>query len=199
VNPFLASKWTRAAVFALCLAPLGALLWFGITRNLTANPLEYITHYTGDWTLRFFMFTLAVTPLRTLLRRPVITRYRRVLGLFTFFYGSLHLLTWMWFDRQFAIAGMWEDIVKRAYITAGMGSFLAMVPLAATSTSSAVRRLGYARWRRLHRLIYPAAALGVLHYLWLVKSDIREPLLYGGIWAALMATRGITWLWNSRR
>lgn len=198
MNRFLSSKWTKAGVFALCLAPLGVLVWFGFTLNLTANPLEYITHYTGDWTLRFFMITLAVTPLRVLLNRPAVSRYRRMLGLFTFFYGSLHLLTWVWFDRQFEIAGMWEDVAMRLYITVGMASFLAMVPLALTSTAGAVRWLGFTRWQKLHRLIYPAAGLGVLHFLWLVKSDVREPLLYGAILGVLLGFRGAVWLRKRR-
>jgi sulfoxide reductase heme-binding subunit YedZ len=191
MNKFLSSKWTKAGVFVLCLAPLAVLVYFGFQQDLTANPLEYITHYTGDWTLRFFMITLAVTPLRQLLNRPALTRFRRMLGLYTFFYGCLHLLTWVWFDRQFEISGMWEDIVKRLYITVGMAAWLTMLPLAITSTSGWVRRLGFVRWQKLHRLIYLGAALGVVHFLWLVKSDIREPLLYGAILAVLLGYRAV--------
>jgi sulfoxide reductase heme-binding subunit YedZ len=189
MNKFLSSKWTKAGLFVLCLVPLAVLVYFGFQQDLTANPLEYITHYTGDWTLRFYMVTLAVTPLRQLLNRPALTRFRRMFGLYTFFYGCLHLLTWVWFDRQFEISGMWEDIAMRLYITVGMASWLTMLPLAITSTSGWVRRLGFQKWQKLHRLIYVGAALGVVHFLWLVKSDIREPLLYGAILAVLLGYR----------
>ena len=199
LNRILSSKWTKAVVFLLGMAPVLVLLWFVYQLDLTANPLEYITHYTGDWTLRFFMITLAVTPLRVMLNRPAVTRLRRMLGLYTFFYGCLHLLTWVWFDRQFEIAGMWEDIAMRLYITVGMASWLTMLPLALTSNQRAIRKLGFQRWQRLHRLIYAGALAGVLHFLWLVKSDIREPLLYGGILLTLMLFRAVVWMQKKRR
>jgi sulfoxide reductase heme-binding subunit YedZ len=199
LNRILSSKWTKGVVFLLGLSPLLVLLWFVYQLDLTANPLEYITHYTGDWTLRFFMITLAVTPLRVMLNRPAVTRLRRMLGLYTFFYGCLHLLTWVWFDRQFEIAGMWEDIAMRLYITVGMASWLTMLPLALTSNQRAIRKLGFQRWQRLHRLIYAGALAGVLHFLWLVKSDIREPLLYGGILLTLMLFRAVVWMQKKRR
>jgi sulfoxide reductase heme-binding subunit YedZ len=201
MNKFLSSKWTKAGVFLLCLAPFLALAipiagayWLGWQVDLTANPLEYITHYTGDWTIRFFMITLAVTPLRVLTNRPALTQFRRMFGLYTFFYGCLHLLTWMWFDRQFRVEGMWEDVAKRPYITVGMFAFLAMLPLAITSTAGWVRRMGFQRWQKLHYLIYPAALAGVIHFLWLVKSDIREPAMYGAILAVLLGFRLVVWL-----
>ena len=199
LNRILSSKWTKAVVFLLGMAPVLVLLWFVYQLDLTANPLEYITHYTGDWTLRFFMITLAVTPLRVMLNRPAVTRLRRMLGLYTFFYGCLHLLTWVWFDRQFEVAGMWEDIAMRLYITVGMASWLTMLPLALTSNQRAIRKLGFQRWQRLHRLIYAGALAGVLHFLWLVKSDIREPLLYGGILLTLMLFRAVVWMQKKRR
>ncbi|MEI9813024.1 MAG: protein-methionine-sulfoxide reductase heme-binding subunit MsrQ [Acidobacteriota bacterium] len=199
MNKFLSSKWTKAGVFLLCLMPILVLVYFGFQQDLTGNPLQYITHYTGDWTLRFFMITLAVTPLRVLLNRPAITRFRRMLGLYTFFYGSLHLLTWLWFDRQFEMAGVWEDIAMRLYITVGMAAYLTMVPLAITSTAGWVRRLGFQRWQRLHRLIYAGAILGVIHFLWLVKSDIREPLLYAAILTVLLGFRVVTAIKSNRR
>lgn len=189
MNKILSSRWTKAAVFLLALAPMAMLVWWGYRLDLTANPLEFITRYTGDWTLRFLVITLCVTPLRVLLNRPAVTRFRRMLGLFTFFYASLHLLTWVWFDRQFEIAGMWEDVAERAYITVGMTGFVAMVPLAVTSTAGWVRRLGYRRWEKLHRLVYLAAVAGTIHFWWLVKSDIREPLLYAAIFGALFVFR----------
>ena len=201
MNRILSSKWTKAVLFLLGLAPIGALLWFAYqvvsgsdTLALTANPIEYVTHYTGDWTFRFLLITLSITPLRMLLNRPAITRLRRMLGLFAFFYGSLHMLTWLWWDRQFEIGGMIEDVVKRVYITAGMTGYLAMLPLAITSTAGWVRRLTFKKWQKLHRLIYLSAAAGALHYYWLVKSDKRLPLLYATILAALLAVRVIAWM-----
>ena len=196
MNRILSSKWTKAVLFLLGLAPIGALLWFAYqvvsgsdTLALTANPIEYVTHYTGDWTFRFLLITLSITPLRMLLNRPAITRLRRMLGLFAFFYGCLHMLTWLWWDRQFEISGMIEDVVKRVYITAGMTGFLAMLPLAITSTAGWVRRLTFKKWQKLHRLIYLSAAAGALHYYWLVKSDHRLPNMYIAILAVLLAVR----------
>jgi len=201
MNRILSSKWTKVVLFLLGLVPIGVLLWFAYqaasgsdSLALTANPIEYVTHYTGDWTLRFLLITLAITPLRMLLNRPAITRFRRMLGLYAFFYGCLHMLTWLWWDRQFEISGMIEDVLKRLYITVGMTGFLAMVPLAITSTAGWVRRMGYKRWQKLHRLVYVSAVAGVLHYLWLVKSDKRLPLLYGSILAALLAVRVVAWM-----
>ncbi len=189
MNKILSSKWTKVVVFLLGLAPLGALLWWIYKLDLTANPQEFITHYTGDWTLRGLVITLMVTPLRVVFKRPVITRFRRMLGLFTFFYSILHLLTWIVFVHNFEVQAMWEDVAMRPYITVGMAGFLAMVPLAVTSTQGWVKRMGFQRWQKLHRLIYASAVAGVLHFWWLVKSDIREPLLYGAIFAVLFGFR----------
>ncbi|MEO5923454.1 MAG: protein-methionine-sulfoxide reductase heme-binding subunit MsrQ [Bryobacteraceae bacterium] len=208
MNKILSSKWAKVVVFLLAFAPAAVLAWAivsvawlgaSVTDYLTANPLQYITHYTGDWTLRMLMVTLTVTPLRVLFNRPAITRFRRMVGLFTYFYASLHLLTWVWFDRNFEVSGMWEDIAMRLYITVGMAAFLAMTPLAITSTQGWVRRMGFQRWQKLHMLIYPAGILGVLHFLWLVKSDIREPLLYGGILAVLLGFRVVTKLRKAKK
>jgi sulfoxide reductase heme-binding subunit YedZ len=185
----LSSKWTKLVVFLLGLAPLGALLWWVYKLDLTANPLEFITRYTGDWTLRGLMITLSITPLRVLLNRPVITKFRRMLGLFTFFYVCLHLLTWIVFVHSFDVRAMWEDVAMRLYITVGMAGFLAMAPLALTSTNGWVKRLKFQRWQKLHRLIYGAGIAGVLHFWWLVKSDIREPLLYATILTVLLGFR----------
>jgi sulfoxide reductase heme-binding subunit YedZ len=203
MNRFLSSKWTKAAVFVLSLIPLGVLLWLcwqayssgDFTEYVTANPIEYITHYTGDWTIRFLCFTLCITPLRSLLNRPQITRFRRMLGLFAFFYACLHLSAWLFLDpRQNTISAIWEDILKRRYITIGMLAFLAMLPLAITSTAGWVRRLTFKRWKKLHKLVYGAAVAGVIHYWWLVKSDIRLPLMYAAIVAVLLVYRGIVWM-----
>lgn len=189
MNKLLSSKWTKLVVFMLGSVPFGALLWWVYKLNLTANPGEFITHYTGDWTLRGLMITLTITPLRVIFNRPAITRFRRMLGLFTFFYAVLHMLTWVVFVHYFDVKEMWDDVAMRLYITVGMAGFLAMVPLAITSTQGWVRRLGFKRWQKLHRLIYAAGIAGVLHYLWLVKSDIRLPLLYGAILAVLLSFR----------
>jgi sulfoxide reductase heme-binding subunit YedZ len=189
MNKILSSKWTKVVVFLLGLAPFGALVWFAYKLDLTANPQEYITHYTGDWTLRFLLITLTITPLRFLLNRPALTRFRRMLGLFAFFYGCLHLLTWIGFVHAFEVAPMWEDVAMRPYITVGMAGFIAMVPLAITSTAGWVRRLTFKRWQKLHRLIYFSGIAGVLHYWWLVKSDIRLPAMYGAILLVLLGFR----------
>ena len=183
-------RWIKAPVFALCLAPLFLLAWRGFNGGLGANPIEFITHATGDWTLRFLLITLGVTPLRNLLRWPELVRFRRMLGLFAFFYGSLHLLTYVWLDKFFAWGEMLKDVAKRPFITAGFTAFVLLVPLAITSTAGWIRRLGGKRWQMLHRLIYVSAVVGVVHYYWLVKSDIRMPVFYGALVVALLTYRG---------
>ncbi len=193
MKKFWLSRWTKALLFALCLIPFANLLWRIYTRDLTANPIEFITHRTGDWTLRFLLITLGITPLRDRLNLPQLIRFRRLLGLFAFFYGFLHLATWIWLDKSFDTEQMWEDILKRRFITVGMAGLLLMIPLALTSTSGWVRRLGFRKWQRLHRAIYFSAAAGVIHYYWLVKSDIRLPVVYGMILAMLLIYRIETW------
>src|SRR5207302_7468057 len=195
----LSNRWTKVVLFVLCLVPLAWLGWRAYQQQLSANPIEFITHYTGDWIIRFLLITLAVTPLRKIFNQPQLARFRRMLGLFAFFYGCLHLMTWLWLDKFFDLSEMWKDVVKRRFITAGMTAFLLMLPLAITSTAGWVRRLGFVRWQRLHRLIYFSALAGVIHYYWLVKSDVREPLMYGGIWAALMCYRLVIWLRAPRK
>ncbi len=185
----LTSKWTKLSLFGLCLAPLFVLLWKGLHDDLGANPIEFITHATGDWTLRFLVFTLAITPVRRVLGLPDLIRFRRMLGLFAFFYGFLHLITYVWLDKFFAWPEMVKDIGKRPFITAGFTAFVLMLPLALTSTAGWIRRLGGKRWQALHRLIYGSAAAGVIHYYWLVKSDIRKPVFYGALVALLLAWR----------
>jgi methionine sulfoxide reductase heme-binding subunit len=194
MNKVLSSRWTKACLFLLCLAPLAFLLWGFFHNELSANPIEYITHKTGDWTLRFLLITLSVTPFRKILNQPKLARFRRMLGLFAFFYGCLHLTTWVWLDKFFDVQEMWKDVLKRGFITAGMTGFVLMIPLALTSTDKWVRRLGFVRWQRLHRLVYFSALAGVIHYYWLVKSDVRLPLLYAGILALLLGYRLRTWL-----
>ena len=176
-------------VFAACLIPLGLLVWRGFTGGLTANPIEYITHRTGDWTLRFLLIALAVTPLRRLTGWAALASFRRMFGLFAFFYVVLHFSTYLVLDFFFAFDLILDDIVERRYVTAGFTGFVLLIPLAVTSTQSMIRRLGGRRWRRLHRLVYLAATAGVVHYLWLVKIDIRPPLIYAAILAALFGVR----------
>ena len=179
----------KTALFILCLLPLAhyaAGLW---QDTLGANPIEALTRGLGDWALRLLLITLAVTPLRRLSGWAWLLKLRRMLGLFAFFYASLHLIAYLWLDQFFDWAEIGRDILKRPFITIGMATFLLLAPLAATSTKAMIRRLGGQRWQRLHRLIYPAALLAVLHFTWMVKVDVREPALYGVILAVLLGLR----------
>jgi methionine sulfoxide reductase heme-binding subunit len=193
VHRLLLSKWTKAVVFIVCLVPLGALIHRALHGGLGANPVEFVQHATGDWTLRFLIFTLAITPLRKLLHLPELIRFRRMLGLFAFFYVCLHFLTYIGADQSFDLAGMWKDVAKRRYITVGFLGFVLLIPLAITSTAGWVRRLGGKRWQMLHRAIYVSATCGVIHYYWLVKSDVRKPLFYGALVAILLLWRLGDW------
>jgi sulfoxide reductase heme-binding subunit YedZ len=196
MNAILTSKWTKVVVFALCLVPLGILVWRGFQNDLTLNPVQFVEHSLGDWVLRFLAITLAITPLRKILHLPQLIRFRRMFGLFAFFYLCLHFITWLALDRFFNWAQIVDDISKRPYITVGFTAFLLLIPLAVTSTAGWIRRLGGKRWQNLHRLIYVAAVLGVIHYYWLVKSDHRKPLLYAFIIGVLLAWRVATWLYG---
>jgi sulfoxide reductase heme-binding subunit YedZ len=191
---FLLSKWAKVLVFAISLMPLAMLGVRTLQGRLTANPVEFIQHFTGDWTLRFLIITLAITPLRKILNLPELIRFRRMLGLFAFFYVCLHFLTYIGPDQSFDLAGMWKDVEKRRYITVGFLGFLLLIPLAITSTKGWIRRLGGRRWQTLHRAIYLAAICGVIHYYWLVKSDVRKPIFYGVLVAALLLWRLADWL-----
>jgi methionine sulfoxide reductase heme-binding subunit len=189
VHAFLSSKWAKVIVFLLGVMPLGFLGWRALNSNLTANPVEFITHFTGDWTIRFLIFTLCISPFRKLLRLPELIRFRRMLGLFAFSYVCLHFLTWLVIDQQFNLHDMWADVLKRRFITVGFTAFVLLIPLAITSTASWIRRLGGKRWQQLHRAIYIAAVCGVIHYYWLVKSDIRMPVFYGVLVGLLLLWR----------
>jgi len=189
MHALLNSKWSKPVVFLLCLLPLATLGWQALHGELTANPIEFITHATGDWTLRFLVITLCVTPFRKILHLPELIRFRRMLGLFAFFYACLHFTTYIWLDKFFDLSEMWKDIAKRKYITVGFTAFLLLIPLALTSTAGWIRRLGGKRWQMLHRLIYFSAALGVIHYYWQVKSAVIRPLTYGAIVAVLLLWR----------
>src|SRR5215472_9573875 len=184
----------KVAVFATCLGPAGVLLWKALHDQLGANPVDVITRSTGKWTLTFLLITLSVTPLRKLTSLPWLVRFRRMLGLFAFFYGTLHLMTFVWLDKFFNVHEMLHDIAKRRFITAGMTAWSMLLPLALTSTAGWIRRMGGKRWQRLHQLIYFSAAAGVIHFIWLVKADLRRPLTYGAILAFLLAFRGASWL-----
>ncbi len=198
MRALLISKWTKVAIFVICLIPFADLLWRFITGNLGINPVETLQHGTGDWTLRFLVFTLCITPLRKLLKLPDLIRFRRMLGLFAFFYVCLHFLTYLGPDQSFDLAGMWKDVAKRPYITVGFTAFVLLIPLAITSTTGWIRRLGGKRWQMLHRAIYVAAVCGVIHYYWLVKSDVRKPLFYGTLVAILLLWRLGDWFFKRR-
>ncbi len=184
----------KPLVFLVCLGPLATLAWKVTQQNLGANPVDVITRSTGKWTLTFLLITLAISPLRKLSGMPWLIRFRRMLGLLAFFYGSLHLTTYVWLDKFFDVQAMLHDIAKRKFITAGMTAWACMLPLAITSTTGWIRRLGGKRWQKLHRLIYLSAAAGVIHFIWLVKADLRRPLTYGAVLAVLLAYRSTTWL-----
>jgi sulfoxide reductase heme-binding subunit YedZ len=190
----------KAAVFVAALLPFARLILYIIIDRLGANPVEFITRSTGDWTLYFLIFTLAITPLRHLTNWVWLTRLRRMLGLYAFFYVCLHFLTFLWFDHFFDLKEMWKDVVKRPFITIGFIAFVLLVPLAVTSTNAMVKRLGYKRWQLLHRLVYLIACLGVLHFFWMRagKNNFGDPILYGSIVAALLLMR-VWWAIVQRR
>lgn len=187
--------WIWRAVWAACLLPLALLVAGGLRDALGANPIEYITRATGDWTLRLLLITLAVTPLRQLTGWHWLVRLRRTLGLYAFFYGCLHLATYLWLDQFFDWPGIVADIVKRPFVTLGFATFMLMLPLAVTSTNGMIRRLGGRNWQRLHRAVYAVGVLGVAHYWWLVKKDLTEPIAYAFVLVTLFALR----LWHGRR
>jgi len=182
-------RWIiKPLVFVACLVPFGLLFHGALYDQLGANPVERITHVTGEWTLRLLLLTLAMTPLRQLTSQVWPIRIRRMLGLFVFFYASLHFMTWAWLDQQWQWAQIVEDISKRPYVTVGFAAWLLLLPLALTSNRWSIRRLGR-RWATLHRAVYVIGALGILHYLWLVKADLLEPSVYAALLILLLAVR----------
>jgi len=181
----------KRGLFLILLIPLFKLIGNGVLDQLGANPIEKITRTTGYWTLTLLLVTLAVTPLRRLSGRPWLGRFRRMLGLFAFFYGCLHFFTYLVLDQFFDWPGIVKDIAKRPYITVGFTAFLLLIPLAVTSTDGMIRRLGGRRWRRLHRLVYVIAIGGVVHFWWLVKKDITAPAVDATVLAVLLSFRMI--------
>lgn len=193
-----AGRWiapAKVAVFMAALYPLARIVLFGLTDRLGANPIEFITRSTGLWTLVFLCITLTVTPLRRLTGVGALLRFRRMLGLYAFFYASLHFTTYIWFDKWFDFAAILKDIGKRPFITVGFAAFLLLIPLAATSPRAAARRLGR-RWQTLHRAIYAIAALAILHFWWMKagKHDLILPKVYGTVVVALLGWRLLAWV-----
>ncbi|CAK0769065.1 protein-L-methionine sulfoxide reductase heme-binding subunit MsrQ [Gammaproteobacteria bacterium] len=182
----------KGLVFAACLTPLAVLVVQALQGALGANPIEAVIRSLGDWALRFLLVTLAVTPLRRLTGWPWLVKFRRMLGLFAFFYAVLHLMAYVGLDQFFDGSAIGRDILKRPFITLGFMAFLLLIPLAVTSTQAMIRRLGGRRWQTLHRAVYAVAVLGVLHYFWLVKLDLTQPLLHAGLLGLLLGAR-ILW------
>jgi sulfoxide reductase heme-binding subunit YedZ len=182
-------QFIKAVIFFAALVPLAWLVVDGLQGRLGPNHIEAITHRTGDWILNFLLLTLAITPLRRISGWHWLLRLRRMLGLFAFFYACLHFTTYIWLDQFFMMDEVVKDIAKRPYITVGFVGFVMLFPLALTSNSVMIRKLGAQRWQKLHRSVYFIAIAGVLHYLWLVKSDVSTPLLYGAILALLLTMR----------
>jgi sulfoxide reductase heme-binding subunit YedZ len=190
------SSSVKPFVFGVCLLPVFLLAWNGLNGNLSANPISDITNETGVWTLRFILITLAITPIRKITGWHWLIKFRRMAGLFAFFYGSLHFTTYIWLDQFFDWQSIIVDIPKRPFITVGFASFLLMIPLAVTSTQKMIRRLGGKKWDILHRLIYCTAIGGVIHYLWLVKVVTYRQITYAAIVAALLLFR-LIWKYRS--
>lgn len=188
----------KIVLFLVCLLPLALLGWDAWHDALGANPIEAVTRGLGDWALRFLLITLTVTPLRKYTGLAWLARLRRMLGLFCFFYAGLHVTSYLWLDQFFAWTDIAQDIVKRPFITAGFVAFMLLIPLAATSSNAMLRRLGGRQWQALHRSVYFIAILGVLHYTWMVKLDIAQPLIYAAITAVLLGLR-VLWREQERR
>ena len=184
-------KLIKAGLFVAALLPFLRLVVFVFLDRLGANPVEFITRNTGDWTLYFICITLAVTPLRRLTNWIWLVKLRRMEGLFAFYYAALHFTTFLWFDHAFDVAEMWKDVVKRPFITVGFIAFVLLIPLAATSTNAMIKRLGAKNWQRLHKLVYGIACLGILHFWWMkaAKHNFEQPIIFGTIVGVLLLMR----------
>lgn len=191
-------KLLKPAVFILSLLPLAWLAWQAVFGYLGVNPVETVNRFLGDWALRFLLIALAVTPVRKVTGWPQVGRLRRMLGLYAFFYASLHLASYVGLDLFFDWQALWNDVVKRRYITLGMTAFVLLIPLAVTSTNAMIRRLGGRRWQALHRVVYVIGVLAVAHYWMMVKADIREPAVYAAILGVLLGYRALA-AWMGRR
>ena len=191
----------KPAVFALCLLPFAWFFYRAFNNQLGANPAEALIRATGDWTLRFVCIALAVTPLRIASSTPALARFRRMLGLFVYFYVAIHLLSYSWFDMGFDMADIVKDIIKRPFILVGFSAFVLLTPLAATSFNAAIKALGAKRWQRLHKLFYLSAGLGILDFVWMRagKNNFAEVSVYAAIVAALLGWRLRTWWGKSRQ
>ncbi len=191
-------KKLKAILFAIALLPLARLLVLGLTTGLGANPVEFVIRSTGTWALSFLLITLSITPLRSLTGANWLVALRRMLGLYAFFYACLHATGYLWIDQWFDWTEIFKDIAKRPFITVGVATFIALIPLAATSTNAMMRRLGR-NWKSLHKLSYTIAMTGVLHYFWLVKKDVTQPTIYAVVLAILLGIRLIAWIRSQQR
>ena len=187
----------KAALFIACLYPLLRLSWLAYSDQLGANPIELITRSLGTWTLVFLLITLTITPLRKLSGWTWLIKLRRMAGLFAFFYATLHFITYIWLDQFFDLSAMYKDVIKRPFITIGFAAFILLIPLALTSTNAMMRKMGGKNWQLLHRLVYAIALFGVLHYWWLVKKDLTQPIIYSSVLAVLLGYR--LWVWQSKK
>ena len=199
MNKLLMRPAAKPLIFLLCLVPFAWLFYGALTNGLGANPAEYLVRSTGDWTLRFICIVLAVTPLRVTTKINALARFRRMLGLFTYFYVVLHLLSYSWFDMSFDISEIAKDIAKRPFILVGFSAFVLLTPLAATSFNRAIKAIGAKRWQALHKLVYVIAGLGLLHFFWMRagKNNFSEVFVYASIIAALLGWR--VWTYASKR
>jgi len=188
-------SWLKGALFVLALVPLARMAYLTVTGQLV-DPLEFITRGTGDWTLYFLCFTLVVTPLRKLSGWNWLIKLRRMLGLYTFFYGLLHFMTFLWFDHFFDLQEMWKDVLKRPFITVGFTAFVLLIPLAVTSSNGMIKRLGGKRWQWLHRLVYVIAPLAILHFWWMKagKHNFTQPIIFGSVLGVLLLARLYWWM-----
>lgn len=192
-------RWIKVFVFLACLVPVARLAWKAFHDGLGANPIQVITFSTGTWTLVYLLTTLSITPLRRLTGQLWLIQLRRMIGLFAFFYACLHFTTYIWLDKFFDVHEMVKDVAKRPFITAGFTAFVLLIPLAITSTRGMIVRLGGKNWQRLHRLIYVSATAGVVHYIWLVKKDVRVPVIFACVLGTLLLYRIVTGLWRRIR
>ena len=199
VKRIVLSRWSGFLFFLLCLVPLFRLVRLGFTGNLTSNPIQFLAYATGDWTLRFLMLTLAVTPLPFVLNQPGLSRFHRMAGWFAFFYGFVHLANWIWLDKGLYSSEFWEDILRRQYIVVGIVCLALTAPLAVIPEAWWMRRPGFRRWQVLQWAIYVTAAAGVIYYYWSVRSDVRGPVAYGAILSVLLLCRAAVWSVKKRR